>query len=114
MAYEKLRSSSLVFISAPSTKGKIKNIYLSKEAGNIKLEKDEDSGKYILLYTLYGEGQTGFSITQIHKERLPEDSKIVLTIPKFNLFIMGDLAYYADMLGMPSSSSYWCPWCLLS
>jgi hypothetical protein len=107
MAYEKLRSSSLVFISAPSTEGKIKGIYLSKEACNIKLEKDEDSGKCILSYSLSVEGQTGFSITQIHEERLPEDSKIVLTIPKFNLFITGDLAYYADMLGMPNSSSYW-------
>ena len=114
MAYEKLRSSSLVFISAPSTEGKIKGIYLSKEACNIKLEKDEDSGKCILSYSLSVEGQTGFSITQIHEERLPDDSKIVLTIPKFNLFVTGDLAYYADMLGMPNSSSYWCPWCLLS
>ncbi len=24
------------------------------------------------------------------------------------------MAYYADALGMPNSSSYWCPWCLLS
>jgi hypothetical protein len=23
------------------------------------------------------------------------------------------LSYYADMLGMPNSSSYWYPWCLL-
>jgi hypothetical protein len=26
----------------------------------------------------------------------------------------GDLGFYADVPGMPNSSSYWCPWCLLS
>jgi hypothetical protein len=24
------------------------------------------------------------------------------------------LAFYADVLRIPNSSSYWCPWCLLS
>jgi hypothetical protein len=92
-------------ISVTSTKGKIKVINLSKEACNIKLEKDKDSEKCILSYSFSIEGQTGFSITQFHEERLPEDSKILLSISK-----TGDLAYYTAMLRMPNSSSYWCPW----
>jgi hypothetical protein len=35
-------------------------------------------------------------------------------MPPLSLFITGDLSYYADVLRMPNSSSYWCPWCLLS
>jgi hypothetical protein len=50
----------------------------------------------------------------IHTETFDEDSTMLLTIPSFSLFITGDLPFYADFLGMRSSSSYWCPWCLLS
>jgi len=50
----------------------------------------------------------------IHTETFDEDSTMLLTIPSFSLFITGDLSFYADFLGMHSSSSYWCPWCLLS
>jgi hypothetical protein len=46
--------------------------------------------------------------------KLPMGSEIILTIPSFNIFITGDLSYYADVLGMPTSTSYWCPFCLLS
>jgi hypothetical protein len=45
---------------------------------------------------------------------LKKASIVLLTIPLFSIFITGDLSFYADVLGMPSSSSYWCPWCLLS
>jgi hypothetical protein len=53
-------------------------------------------------------------MTHQDEARFPAGSKIILIMPPFSLFITGDLSYYADMLGMPSSSSYWCPWCLLS
>jgi hypothetical protein len=47
---------------------------------------------------------------QISKEvELPDGSKLFLIIPSFALFITGDLSYYAGALGMPSSTSYWCP-----
>ncbi len=38
--YEKCQSSALVFIKSPSTESKINDIYLSKHANNIRLEKD--------------------------------------------------------------------------
>jgi len=41
-------------------------------------------------------------------------SEVILILPPFSLCITGDLSYHADVLGMPNSSSYWCPWCLLS
>jgi hypothetical protein len=40
MAYEKLATSSLVFISTPSSQTKIKGVYLSRHSRDIKLEKD--------------------------------------------------------------------------
>ena len=49
-----------------------------------------------------------------YEETFEAKSTIMLTFPKFELFITGDLSYYADVLGMPNSSSYWCPWCLVS
>ncbi len=49
-----------------------------------------------------------------HDEKLKEGSAIIIIIPHFDLYVTGNLAYYADVLGMPKSSSYWCPWCLLS
>jgi hypothetical protein len=49
-----------------------------------------------------------------HEEALKKGSKIKLIIPHFNLYVTGDLSFYADVLGVPKSSSYWCPWCLLS
>jgi hypothetical protein len=41
-------------------------------------------------------------------------SEIVLTIKNFSIFITSNLAFYANVLGMPNLSSYWCPWFLLS
>jgi hypothetical protein len=46
---------------------------------------------------------------QHDENKFPTGSKIV-----FAMFITGDFSFYADVLGMPNSSSYWCPWCLLS
>jgi hypothetical protein len=82
---------------------------------DIKLEKDSiATDDLVLTYGLSAQEDNGFSLRQSYEERYPQDSVILLTIPHFNLFITGDLAYYADVLGMPNSSSYWCPWCLLS
>jgi len=49
-----------------------------------------------------------------YEDNLKEGLNIILIYPYFNLFVMGDLSFYADVLGMPKSSSYWCPWCLMS
>lgn len=48
------------------------------------------------------------------KEKLPSDSNTKSIIPLFKLFVTGDLSYYAYMLWMSASTSYWCPWCLIS
>ena len=115
MAYEKLVTSSLVIISMPSSPQKVKGVYLSRHSQDIKLEKDSiATDDLVLTYGLSAQEDNGFSLCQSYEERYPQDSVILLTIPHFNLFITGDLAYYADVLGMPNSSSYWCPWCLLS
>jgi hypothetical protein len=46
------------------------------------------------------------------KESIP-NPKIHLIIPHFRLFVMGDLAYYADAIGKNGSSRHWCVWCML-
>lgn len=116
IGYEKLATSSLVFIYTPLRPYKIKGVYLSRHSQQIKLEKDLDTAEDLALtYVVAAAGDSnGFSLHQTYEERFPRNSKIVLTIPCFNLFITGDLSFYADVLGMPNSSSYWCPWCLLS
>jgi hypothetical protein len=43
-----------------------------------------------------------------------DDCTIMLDFPKFNVFMMGDLAFYADVLGKANSSSYLCHLCQLS
>jgi hypothetical protein len=57
--------------------------------------------------------ENGFSMKHLDEEQCEIESETVLTIKEFSIFITGDLAFYADVLGMPSSSSYRCPWCLL-
>jgi hypothetical protein len=74
----------------------------------------EDLNECHLVYSLWSGGENGFMMRYMNDKRFEVDSKIVRTLPKFSLFITGDLAFYADVLGMPNSSSYWCPWCLVS
>ncbi len=69
----------------------------------------------MLTYNLQSKDPNGFSLKyNHHDEKIAKGSKIILIIPHFDLYITGDLSFYADILGMPKSSSYWCPWCLLS
>jgi hypothetical protein len=111
--YEKLQSSCLVFIKPPSSK--IKAVYISRHAFDVQLELDgDDVTKCHLTYALSSNEENGFSMKHCHKERFEKGSMLLLTIPSFQIFMTGDLSFYADVLGMPSSSSYWCPWCLLS
>ncbi|MFN9980019.1 MAG: hypothetical protein ACK53Y_08910, partial [bacterium] len=105
-AYEKLLSSSLVFIKAPN-KDKVRSVYLSKHAKEITIDSSS------LTYTL-SNGDGGFSMKHSIEDNLPRGSAILFVIQSFDLFVTGDLSYYADVLGMPASTSYWCPFCLLS
>lgn len=68
----------------------------------------------VLTYTLQREDDTGFSTRYVDDEKLPQDASIIFIVPHFSIFITGDLSFYVDVLGMPNSCSYWCPWCLLS
>ncbi len=111
--YEKLQSSCLVFIQSPNKK--VKALYVSKYADNFKLElHTKDNSKRRLSYTLSSNIENGFSMKHIHAETFDADSILLLTIPSFSLFITSGLSFHADVLAMPSSSIYWCPWCLLT
>jgi len=110
-AYETLQASSLVFLREPE-ESKIKSYYIPKHAHNLCIEEDGDG--CTLSYNLQADHGNGFSMKYNHSKTLKKGSSIVLIIPHFDLYVTGDLSYYADVLGMPNSSSYWCPWCLLS
>jgi hypothetical protein len=112
--YEKLQSSALVLIRActddqADDKPAVKSLFVSRYASNIKIEADNNGS--VLTYAMQMES---FSTRCVHEEKLPVTSLIILIIPKFDLFVMGDLNFYADVLGIPNSCSYWCPFCLLS
>ncbi len=53
-------------------------------------------------------------MAQRDKTRFPAGSEIIFVTLPFTIFITGNLSYYADVLGMPNSTSYWCSWCLIS
>ena len=91
------------------------HIYIPKDAQDIKLEElATDLTKCHFVYSLHSGSEQGFTMRCSYEETFEAKSTIMLTFPKFELFITGDLSYYADVLGMPNSSSYWCPWCLVS
>ncbi len=91
----------------------MKSFYITKHACDVKLEEAE-SNSCVLTYNLQSKDPNGFSTKYNHDEKIVKASKIILIIPHFDLDITGDLSFYADILGMPKSSSYWCLWCLLS
>jgi hypothetical protein len=105
----------LCFIKVPQKGAKVDAVYLPKVAQDIKVEASkEDPTKCNLVYSLHSGNKNGFTTSSSYEKIFDKGSTIVLTIPSFNVFIMGDLCFYADVLRMPNSSSYWCPWCLVS
>jgi hypothetical protein len=62
-----------------------------------------------LTFSLSGGEQNGISMNHAQEGRFEKSSTILFTIPLFSIFITGDLSFYEDVLGMPNSCSYWCP-----
>jgi len=109
----KLQSSALVFVKPPSAKSKVKAVFISKHAFKVMLaDNPEDQMKCNLTFSVCSGEENTFSMQHVGEEKFEKGSEIICTIPSFKIFVTGDLAFYADVLGMPHSSSYWCPWCL--
>jgi hypothetical protein len=90
---------------------KAQAVIISKHAIRMRVGKGE-SGKNVLHYEV---GNDTFIMTAEDELTLTgDDCTIMLDIPKFNVFMMGDLAFYADVLGKAKSSGYWCHLCQLS
>ena len=110
--YDKLLSQRIVFVKPASSDAKVEAIMVPRDATNIKMQENStDKNKCNLSYEI---SSPSFIMTQQDETSFPKGSKVILILPPFSLYITGDLSYYADVLGMPNSSSYWCPWCLLS
>lgn len=56
---------------------------------------------------LHAANNSGDMIKYVHDEKLDKES-----LQSFDVITMGKLSYYVDVLAMPKSSSYWCPWCI--
>jgi hypothetical protein len=109
-ANEKLFSSASVFIKAPNEE-KVRSVYLSKHAKGMAI----DNGllnTYTISTTDNANG--GFSIKHSIEEKHSCGSAILLIAQSFDLFVTGDMSYCANVLVMPASTSYLCPFCLLS
>jgi len=110
--YENLISNKIIFVKPSYVNAKVQAVLVPKDSRNVRLvSKGNDSGNFHVTYQISG---SSFTMDHCDETRFPEGSKIVLIMPSFEVFITGDLSFYADVLGMPNSSSYWCPWCLLS
>jgi hypothetical protein len=105
--YETLQVSSLVLIKEEGEK-RVKSYFIPQNAHSVSIECHK------LTYNLHTDEVGGFSMKYSHEETLKKGAKIALIFPHFNLYVTGDLSFYANVLGVPKSSSYWCPWCLLS
>jgi hypothetical protein len=102
--YEKLLSHIMIFVKPTTSNAKVKKVMLSKNASGIKLECDPmDPSMSYLTYQISG---CSFMMTQHDETRFPASSKVIFITLPFSLFITGDLSYYADVLGMPNSTSH--------
>jgi hypothetical protein len=57
----------------------------------------EDPNKCHLVYSLWSGGENGFMMRYRNEKSVATGSKIELTLPKFSLFIAGDLAFQAEL-----------------
>jgi hypothetical protein len=93
VGYEKLQSSMLIFIKAPTSNSKVKALYLTNHAENICLEKNAGDETCQLTYMISSQNENGFSMKHLDEEQFEIGSEIVLTIREFSIFIIGDLAF---------------------
>ncbi len=100
--YEKLQSSILILIKSPTSTSKVKTLYLIKHTENISSENNAGDETCHLTYMISSHNENGFSMKNSDEEHL-KISEIVLTIRNFSIFIAGNLAFYANVLGMSRS-----------
>jgi hypothetical protein len=106
--YSALLSSRLIAVLAGK---KVQAVMISKHATGIRVGMGEN-GKNVLRYQVGNE--TFITTAEEELTRLTDnDATIILDVEKFNMFVTGDLAFYADVLGKASSSGYWCHLCQL-
>ena len=106
--FTKILISRMVCVSFDS---KFEVMLLSKHGKNIWVVSKNN--KSYVSYQIIDKEQN--LVTEMLEEtNLPCPAKICLDIPHFTIYIMGDLAYYSDILGKPNSSPHWCHLCDMS
>ena len=75
-----------------------------------KLRVVSKNRKSYLSYEITDDKQK-VSTTMVEETSLPCGAEVCLDIPHFVIYITGDLAFYANILGKPNSSPHWCHLC---
>ena len=106
--FTKILNSRMVGVTIDS---QFKVILLPKHSKHIRVVSK--NSKSCVSYEITDKEQT--LVTYMNeKTNLPCGAKICLDIPHFDIYIMGDLDFYADILGKPNSSTHWCHLCDMS
>jgi len=101
-----LNQSWLVIIINESW-DKVQAVYVPKEATDFRIDAE-----CRLEYNLPSQGAIERKELDAKFHGLsPETLTIDATIWPFKVYVTGDLAFYALVLGKPNSSSHWCTWC---
>ncbi len=105
---EYLQQNKLVVVSNKS-RDVVQAVYVPKGATNIRINNDHQLELEA--------GYDGETITDTKElgpdiQVIPCDEIIVdCSIQHFRIYITGNLAFYALMLGRPNSANHWCIWC---
>jgi hypothetical protein len=105
---EYLQQNKLVVVSNKS-RDVVQAVYVPKGATNIRINNDHQLELEA--------GYDGETITDTKElgpdiQVIPCDEIIVdCSIQHFRIYITGNLAFYAFMLGRPNSANHWCIWC---
>ena len=96
--YDKLLNYQLCYIRPSQEDAKVESVFLPQVAKDLKMGR--------LVYFMYNNSrnETGFTTSCSYDKTFHAGSTIVLTIPSFNLFITGDLSFYANVLGSEPGS----------
>ena len=107
------RLLGIVIIDSDENETNYKTLLISKHSANIKIGEVHKDRNTNLHYEIIEPAADLIVSMQEYICSGKQDSKIFLDIPCLYIYATGDLAFYADVLGKPNRSTYWCHLCML-
>ena len=110
-SFKQLKESRLVIIS-DLTRQKVQAILVPKKANIFKIICNTTAR---LTFMVADEGHGSISIDSILFEGMADANQFVLdtSVDSIRVFVTGDLAFYAQVLGKPNTAMFYCIWCNL-